>query len=113
MTVYRPRGRRWKESWMGTRVRVGVVLAASALLAGLVGMQTATGQTALHLVLPAETNKVREVDSSGPGLRLGDRVAARGQLTDGQGTTMGTAYADCVVHRRITSPETGLWTCNY
>ena len=98
---------------MRARIGVPVVLVASALLAGLIGMSTATGQTVLHLVLPGDSQKIQEVNQGGAVLGLGDRVAARGPLTDGEGTQVGTAYGDCMVHRRITGPETGLWTCTY
>lgn len=102
-----------EEIEMRGKFRVLSVVVASTLLAGLIGMRAATGQTMLHLVLPAETQKIREVDHHGDGLRLGDRAAARGLLTDAEGTKVGKSYADCVVHRRITGPETGLWTCTY
>lgn len=98
---------------MRARIGVPLVLVVSTLLAGVIGTGAATGRTVLHLVLPADTQKVRDVDHYTDGLRLGDRAAARGPLTDADGTRVGTAYADCMVHRRITGPETGLWTCTY
>ena len=98
---------------MRARLGVPLVFVMSTLLAGLIGMPTATGQTVLHLVLPADTQKVQTIDQYGDGLRLGDRIAARGRLTDGDGTEVGTAYGDCVVHRHIKGPETGLWNCTY
>jgi hypothetical protein len=98
---------------MRARIGVPVVLVVSALLAGALGMSTAAGQTVLHLVLPADTQKVREIDHDGRGLSLGDRVVARGALTDADGTRVGTSYGDCNVHRRILGPETGLWNCTY
>ena len=97
---------------MRTRIAIPLALVA-ALVAGLIGMGTASGQSALHLVIRADTQKVRMVDLNHDGLRLGDRVAARAPLTDADGTTVGTSYADCLVHRRIASPEAGLWSCNY
>ena len=97
------------------RARIGVPLAlvVSALLAGLVGMPAATGKTVLHLVLPADTMKAQFIDEYENGLRLGDRAAARGPLTDREGAEVGKAYADCVVHLRIRDNETGLWNCTY
>jgi hypothetical protein len=89
------------------------VLVASTLLTGLIGMRAAAGQTVLHLVVRADTQTVREFDYYGNGLDLGDRVAARGPLTDADGTKVGTSYGDCMVHRRISGPETGLWNCTY
>lgn len=98
---------------MRARVGVPLVLVMSMLMAAVFGMRAATGQTVLHLVLPADTQKVREINHYGNGLGLGDRAAARGRLTDADGATAGTAYADCLVHRRIKGPETGLWNCTY
>lgn len=96
----------------GNASRVLVVLVLSTLMATFVGMNTATGQTVLHLVMPAETLKTQEFDQHANGLGLGDRVTARASLTDG-GSEVGTAYADCVLHRRVKPSGTGLWTCDY
>ena len=98
---------------MRARNRVLLVLVVSTLLAGLVGMRPATGQTVLHLALPADTQKSRFIDQYEDGLRLGDRAAARGPLIDEDGMKVGTAYGDCMVDRHIKGPETGLWTCTY
>ncbi len=98
---------------MRARTGVPLVLIVSTLLAGVIGMRAATGQTALHLVLQANTQKLRLIDHDFDGLRLGDRAAARGPLTDADGTKMGSAYGDCVVNVRITSDEHGLWNCTY
>ena len=98
---------------MQGRIRVPLVLVVSTLLAGAIGMSAATGQTVLHLTVQGETQKVREIDHNGNGLSIGDRVVARGPLTDADGANAGTAYGDCALHRRIASPETGLWNCAY
>ena len=98
---------------MRARTAVPLVLVVSTLLAALIGMRAASGQTVLHLVVPAGTQKARIVNHYGPGLRLGDRVAARGAVTDAEGTKVGTAYTDCVVQRQITDPVSGLWHCSY
>lgn len=98
---------------MTGKIGMLLILVVSMLVAELIGMNAATGQPVLHLVLTAETQKVREIDHNGNGLSLGDRAAARGLLTDADGTNVGKAFADCLVHRRITGPETGLWTCTY
>ena len=103
---------RSKEAKVRAKMAIPLAL-VSALVAGLVGMGAASGQTALHLVLRADTQRVREIDLNRPGLRLGDRVAARGTLTDAEGATLGTSHADCVVQVRIAGPETGLWNCTY
>lgn len=97
------------------RARAGLVVALvmTSLLAGLVGMRSASGQTVLTLVVPASTQKARIINHHGPALRLGDRVAARGALTDSEGTRVGTGHVDCVVQRQITDPVTGLWHCSY
>ena len=97
---------------MRARIGVLVALVVSALLAGLIGMPAATGQTVMHLVLPAETQKVRLIDHRENGLRLGDRAAGRGPVMDPDGARAGTAYADCVVHRHMLGDK-GLWTCTY
>lgn len=98
---------------MRAKIRIPLVLVTSALLAGVIGMSAATGQTVLHLVVRADTQKISEIDHHGDGLRLGDRAAARGPLSNADGTRVGTAFGDCVVHRHIKGPETGLWTCTY
>ena len=98
---------------MRARIGVPLVLVVSTLLAGVIGVQAASGQTVLHLVLPADTQKARIIDEYENGLRLGDRAAARGPLFDSGGTQVGTAYAECVVHRQIKDGDTGLWTCTY
>ena len=98
---------------MRARIGVPLVLVVSTLLAGVIGTGAATGRTVLHLVLPAHAQRVQTIDQYENGLRLGDRVAARGRLNDSDGTRAGTAYGDCLVHRPIKGPETGLWTCTY
>ena len=98
---------------MRAKIAVPLVLIMSALLAGLIGMRAATGQTVLHLVSPSNSLKARFVDHDGDGLRQADRIAAHGPLTDTGGTRMGTAYADCVVSRHIRNEVTGLWNCTY
>ena len=98
---------------MRARIGVPLVLVMSTVLAGVIGMRAATGQTVLHLVLASDTQKVQDVDQYGDGLRLGDRAAARGPLTNLEGAQVGTSYGDCLVHRHIKGPETGLWSCSY
>ena len=98
---------------MRARVGVPLVLLMSTLLVTFIGMRAATGQTVLNLVMSASTMKARFIDLNQDGLRLGDRAATRGPLTDAEGTEVGTAYGNCVVHRRIADPATGLWNCTY
>lgn len=98
---------------MRARMGVPLVLVMSTILAAFIGISTASGQTVLQLVLQADTQKVREIDHDGRGLSFGDRAVARGPLTDTGGTEVGTSYGDCTLHRRIASPEGGLWNCTY
>ncbi|MCA1709284.1 MAG: dirigent protein [Actinobacteria bacterium] len=98
------------------RKRLGF-LASSVILAitgGVLMSTAASGQTVVHVVLPQEGNRVAVVDVNRDGLRLGDRIAARGLLLDeSQTDQVGTAYAQCLVHKRIIDPDRGLWNCNY
>ena len=49
----------------------------------------------------------------GPGLQIGDGLAARGPLVDTQGGgPAGSVYFECTVMRRI-GLEEGLWRCSY
>ena len=97
---------------MRARVVVPLVLVVS-VVASFVGMNAASGQTVLNLDLSTATAKARLIDFDHDGLGLGDRAASRGPLTDSGGTQVGTAYGDCVVHRRIVDFDTGLWNCTY
>jgi hypothetical protein len=98
---------------MRTKLGVPLVLVVGALLAGLIWMPSATGQTVLHIVSPSDGLKARFVDHDGDGLRQADRIAAHGPVTDTGGSRMGTGYADCVVSRHIRNDVTGLWNCTY
>ena len=83
-------------------VAVGVFLTPSA-----------SGQTVVHLVVDAG-GKATFFDLHHDGLRLGDRIAARGPLVnEAQTERLGTVYIQCLVHRRIIEPNQGLWNCNY
>mgnify|MGYP006160213097 CR=1 FL=1 len=46
---------------MRAKLGVPLVLVLSTILAGVVGMGAATGQTVLHLVISANNQKVQEV----------------------------------------------------
>jgi len=103
-----------EEASMRSRLSFAIPLLILAMSGGMLMATAASGQTVVHVVLPL--NDIREafVDVNQPGLRLGDRVAARGPLLDeSQSDRVGTAYADCVVHRRIIDPDRGIWNCNY
>ncbi len=99
------------------RRKVGFAISVAVLaVAGVVLATTsASGQTVLHVVLgPQQNVRVASFDENDDGLRLGDRIAARGPLVDEtQSDRVGTAYLHCLVHRRIIDPDKGLWNCNY
>ena len=96
------------------RFKLGVMAAVVALTTLLIGMTTASGQSVVHLVLPGEALVTKIVDLRRDGLRLGDRLAFRGPLLNGSKTKrVGTAYGECLVHRRIVDPRTGLFNCTY
>ena len=89
------------------------VLIVLAVAGGVLLPSSANGQTVIHVVFgPQYATRVFDVD--GGGLRLGDRIAARGPLFDETQTErLGTSYAHCLVARRIVDPAQGLWNCNY
>jgi hypothetical protein len=97
------------------RRKLSIPLVVLAVVAGVLLTTSASGQTVLHVVFgPEEHIKKAFVDVHRDGLRLGDRIAARGQLVDeAQSERLGTAYVQCLVHRRIVDPDRGLWNCNY
>jgi hypothetical protein len=90
-------------------------LVVLAVAGGVLMTTTASGRTVLHVVsAPQENTKVAFVDINRDGLRLGDRIASRAPLVDETQTDrLGTAYLQCLVHRRIVDPDRGLWNCNY
>jgi hypothetical protein len=93
------------------------VLASLVVLAtlgvALIRATAASGQGQVHVVLPADSLKIRFLDFRRQGLRLGDRLAGHGPLLDETRTTpVGTAHMDCLVQRRITDGS-GLYDCTY
>ena len=87
-----------------------VVLAALSLLA-----RPAGAQGEIDVFWRGGSGKAAFV-SLEDGLRLGDRLTARGPLTDATGATVGKGQLDCVVQRQITDgPEGpgGLYRCSY
>lgn len=99
---------------MRTRVGITVCLVILAITGGVLMATAASGQAVVHVVLPLEGTRDAFVDVGRDGLRLGDRIAARGPvLDDSQTDRVGTAYVQCLVHRRIVDPDRGLWNCNY
>lgn len=99
---------------MRSKLSIVIGLVVAAVGAGVLVTPIASGQTALHFVVPQAGLKVAAVDVHRDGLRLGDRIAGRGPLVDEtQSERLGTAYLQCLVHRRIVDPDRGLWNCNY
>lgn len=100
---------------MRSKFSIVILLVVLSVAAGVLLSTSASGQTVLHVVSgPQEDTKVAAVDVNRDGLRLGDRIAARGPLLDETQTDrVGTAYLQCLVHRRIVDPDRGLWNCNY
>jgi hypothetical protein len=100
---------------MRRKLFTSALLVLAAVAAGVFASTTASGQTALHLVLgPSSDVKVAFFDADGRGLGLGDRIASRGPVSNESRTEqLGTAYGQCLVHKRIIDPNMGLWNCNY
>ena len=98
------------------RSRLGITLSLALLVVtgGVLMTTAASGQTVIHVVAGAPGGAVAFVDVGHDGLRLGDRIAARGPLLDDSQTErVGTSYVQCLVHKRIIDPNRGLWNCNY
>jgi len=100
---------------MRKRLSIAVVLVVLTAAGGALMTASASGETVLHLVVgPEKKVKIALFDDNQPGLRLGDRIAARGPLFDStQSIHLGKSYAQCLVHKRIIEPNQGLWNCNY
>ncbi len=100
---------------MRSKLKIVIPLVVLAVAAGVLLTTSASGQTVLHVVFgPQENIRDAFVDVNRDGLRLGDRLAGRGPLVDETQTErLGTAYLQCLVHRRIVDPDRGLWNCNY
>lgn len=80
-------------------------------------VDTCRGADNVHVVWPADTTRVQFLDFGRDGLRLGDRLAARGPLLDATQTNkVGTGHLDCVVAFRITDGPpgpAGVYRCTY
>ena len=100
---------------MRSRIGVAILILILTITGGAFMATAASGKQALHVVIgPLDDSSVSIVDVHRDGLRLGDRIAARGALLDeSQEDRVGTAYLQCLVHRRIIDPDQGLWNCNY
>lgn len=101
------------------RSRAGAVVVAMsvllvALAAGWTAAERAGAQQEIHILWPSSSRTEKFIDHGNDGLGLGDRLAARGPLTDvGQTEQIGYAYLECVVMRRITNATSGLYRCSY
>jgi hypothetical protein len=97
------------------RVRMMVLLVSAATVGTvLFAAQAASGQTVIHVVISDSSLVVKTVDLGHDGLRLGDRLAARATMLDeSMSEELGTAYLECIVHRRIASDTSGLYNCTY
>ena len=95
-------------------VRPHITLAACVVLAAVAVAWlyplSAAAQSQEHVVWQAATGK----STWAPGLRLGDRYAARFPLYDAtQTAVVGKGYQDCVIVRRISDEPAGLYWCSY
>jgi len=98
---------------MRSKLGIAIPLAVLIVALGVFVTPSARGQTVLHLVVDTG-GRLAVVDLHRDGLRLGDRIAARGPVVDETQTErLGIAYVQCLVHRRIVDPDQGLWNCNY
>jgi hypothetical protein len=89
-------------------VTLSITLAGTMLMSG-----SATGKTTLHFKLPFSL-KVRALNFGRASMDLGDRLAARGPLMNAdQSERVGTSHLECVVDRRITEPDGGVYNCTY
>ena len=99
---------------MRPKLKAILGLIAAAMVAGLFMVRPAAGETVIHVVLPGDGLTVKSVDIGHDGLRLGDRVAARGRLVDeNESERVGTAYFECLVQKRIVGLSQGLFNCTY
>ncbi len=91
------------------------ILALVGIVAGVwLSQQPARAQGDVH-VLVQGPGRHTFLDFEQPGLKLGDRLAARGALFDAAGTTqVGRMYLDCVIMNKLTDdPIGGMYWCTY
>ena len=100
---------------MRSRLGIAIPIVILTITGGALMTTIASGQTVVHVVSGSgENGKVAFFDVGRDGLRLGDRIAARGPLlNESQTDRVGTAYLQCLVHKRIIDPDRGLWNCTY
>lgn len=98
-------------------VMVFIVLAG--LAATWLTQRPVGAQTTEHVfwAVPGTGGRATFLNLNEPGLRLGDRLAARGPLFDAsQATRVGRLYLDCVIMKQITQDPVdpqGLYWCTY
>jgi hypothetical protein len=99
-----------------SRRRSMVVFILIGVAAVWLAQRPVGAQTSEH-VLWSGGGKVTFLNANQPGLRLGDRLAARGPLLDAsQANEVGRLYLDCVVMNKIEDPvegPQGLYWCTY
>ena len=99
---------------MRSRLGITMFVVALSIAGGVLMTTSASGKQVLHVVFDLNDRRVSVVDLHRDGLRLGDRIAARGALWDeSQEDRVGTGYLQCLVHERILDPDQGVWNCNY
>lgn len=98
-----------------SRQRSTVAAIALAVVAGTLLLSRPVGaQVDVHVVWSHETARYRFLDFGRPGIRMGDRLEARGPLLEATGTSeIGRAYLDCIAMSGITAPVGGLYRCSY
>lgn len=98
-----------------SRQRLTVASIALVVVAGtLLLSRPASAQVDVHVVWSHETAKYKFLDFGRPGIRMGDRLEARGPLLDATRTSeVGSAYLDCIAMSGITAPVGGLYRCSY
>ena len=102
----------------GARKGLALVALVAALAAVMLLAGPAGARTEIHVaVYPGYPGRHVFMDVGEDGLRLGDRLTARGTLTDATGeTAVGKFHLDCVVQNHITDgPEGsgGQYRCSY
>jgi hypothetical protein len=100
------------------RKRQSTVLVVAIVLGIAVvalGSDRASGQGDVHVFMPVGEGRTSFIDVvRGPGLDLGDGLAARGPVVDPEsGENAGSVYFECTVMRTIQSLDEGLWRCSY
>ena len=96
-------------------VIIVALIMLTAVVSAVIGTTSASGQRVIHVVFGyGKHTKLGFVDVGKSGLRLGDRLAFHGPLSDASGSgRVGAAFVDCVVQHQIKGLTTGLYECNW